>query len=135
MAFLRVDAHVCESCGVQYKGRGGSRRKYCSICQNIRDISMMAKEFSRECEICEREFFPYRTNYRRCYECSDFKAGSTHSYPQPCKSCGKHHRPAPGLEKTCCACVQESAKARLGYFKKLREVLAERNSTTTPEAA
>lgn len=132
---LRVSDYVCANCNIEFRGRGGARRKLCGVCQAHRDITYLGDR-PKVCEMCDKVFFPWRTNYKVCYECSDPKHGLEQFYPEACKGCGEHNRIAPGLEHHCCSCVQKDAQARKGYLRRLTALIRERltGNPTTPEA-
>ena len=113
----------CQNCGEQYN-RFPKNRKYCGACQALRDLDFRPG-MSRHCEFCDAVFYPYRTGYRRCYECSGFRTERPDEWPA-CGQCGKHKRTAPGLGNTCAACVQKDSGAQRTYHRTLTKVVRAR---------
>ena len=111
----------CQSCGAEYR-RWPSNRKYCGACQALRDLDFRPG-MSRKCEVCDERFYPFRTGYTRCYDCSNFRPEREDEFPA-CGTCGKHKRTAPGVDKTCVACVQRDSGMQEAYHRTLRKTVA-----------
>lgn len=110
------------SCGAPFAALN-RQRKYCGVCQVVRDMSFRPN-LKGTCETCEAEYFPIRSSYKTCPDC-------TITFPQPdkyppCSACKEHHRPAPGLSSTCILCVMRSPEQRRRYVKTLQQLLAAR---------
>lgn len=111
---------TCANCEAEYT-LWPKNRKYCGACQALRDLDFRPG-MSRTCDMCDTLFYPFRTGYTRCYDCSNFRPERPDEYPQ-CKSCGKHKRTAPGLANYCVACVQKDSEAQRTYHKSLRRII------------
>lgn len=114
---------ICATCGDDFT-LWPANRKYCGACQAYRDLNYRPG-MSRDCEFCAKTFWPFRTGYRRCYECSNFRPERPDDWPA-CSQCGKHKRTAPGLANTCCACVQKDSEAQRTYHRSLNKIIRER---------
>ena len=106
---------LCAKCGDQFL-LWPKNRKYCGACQALRDLDFRPN-LKRKCEGCDTTFYPYRTSFTRCADCSLFNQ-EREEWPE-CNQCGKRKRTAPGMSKTCIACVSCSAKAQIAYHKAL----------------
>lgn len=125
----------CEICGTMMMARP-KNRKYCAACQAHRDITFMP-DLKRNCESCGKEFHPIRNTFKKCYECSLWRAVNPEKFPVPCSKCGQHKRPAPGTDDsqhgpTCVSCVQSDMKFRKAYLIFLQRRI---ERLTTKEAA
>ncbi len=113
----------CQTCPT-YFTTPWKTRKYCSICQVIRDYEVC--HFGKKpktCEMCEREFYPPRSHWPMCADCTEpVEQPSRH---EPCNRCGKCFRKAPGLKLTCTHCIQESAQVRKEYVQHLYQLREE----------
>lgn len=111
----------CQNCPTWFK-TPFVQRKYCQTCQIIRDYEVFPHKYTPKptvCVQCAGEFFPARPNWVVCGQCRN-RVEEPSRY-DPCHRCAKHYRPAPGLEATCSACVQESQVQRLAYVDFLYE--------------
>jgi hypothetical protein len=113
----------CAQCGHEFT-KWPRNRKYCGACQAYRDLNYRPG-MSRECEFCETRFYPFRTNYTKCYRCSNFRPERPGEWP-PCTQCGKCQRTAPGLANYCCECVQKDSAAQSVYHRSLNKIIRER---------
>lgn len=112
---------LCERCGAECLAM--RRRKLCGACQAHRDLGKHRSGFSRECDTCGAEFWPFRTNHRTCWGC--LAPLDDPKYPA-CSQCHRARRPAPGFEGTdraCTACVQASHANQRKYFAALTKRL------------
>jgi hypothetical protein len=117
----------CQNCHAEYT-LWPKNRKYCGTCQALRDLDFRPG-MSRNCEMCDVRFYPFRTGYTRCYECSNFRPVRPDEYPV-CGVCEKAKRTAPGLANTCVSCVQRDSASQSIYHKKLRAIVRERQKET-----
>lgn len=120
----------CQQCGEPYRA-WPKNRKYCSACQALRDMDYRPG-MMRKCEWCETTFYPFRTNYTKCPDCSSWRPEREDQYPE-CKQCGKHKRTAPGLASTCIACVQKDREAQSVYHRTLSRIIRDRVINRTKE--
>ena len=107
-------AGICVKCGGEFLAMN-KQRKYCSVCQIIRDISFRPK-LKRDCSICSKTFWPIRGTYTVCADCTLVEDSDTYG---PCSRCERHFRPAPGIQSHCISCVSRSAEVRLQYMRLL----------------
>lgn len=102
----------CTTCHVEFATRN-ARHTTCPRCQVIRDLSFTIS--SRRCRSCGIEFWPARRSWRRCPGCVTPAKPDTPLLD----GCGHPYPPAPGLEKTCVACVQSSRSMAERYLASL----------------
>lgn len=103
----------CEICGDEFI-QMNKVRKYCTVCQGIRDVQFRPT-MKRKCSICDTIFYPIKQNYVICNDCRE-PIERPDKYAA-CKGCGKHLRPAPGLNSHCMSCVQRTPKSRHQWLK------------------
>lgn len=121
---------TCESCGEKETilGRWGKQAKRCAVCRILLDqktLSLGKSGFARKCEACKKEFWPIRSTYKHCFDCSAFWTSTWLELPA-CSVCDKQQPLAPGTDETCLACVQSSEQYREAYVNKLRKLVNER---------
>lgn len=126
----------CEHCPTYFK-TPFSKRKYCSVCQIIRDYEVRPHSFgykAKECAQCHGEFYPAKLSWDRCPGCTILV--SQPSRYRECLLCHEHIKTAPGVKNTCVRCVQSSAERREEYIKllyRLREDLIAENPPPPPD--
>ena len=120
---------ICKKCGDEFN-KFPANRLLCAACQSLRDLQFRPG-LHRKCEICEVEFWPSRTTYHRCPDCSVFEPIKPDKYPA-CAACGKHKRTAPGVANTCISCVSVSAEAQAKYEMQLSRRIKGPDSKTAP---
>lgn len=118
---------ICKKCGDEFN-KFPANRLLCAACQSLRDLQFRPG-LHRKCEVCEEQFWPSRTTYHRCPDCSVFEPIKPDKYPA-CSECGKHKRTAPGLPNTCISCVSASAEAQKRYELQLARRIKGPDSTT-----
>lgn len=128
---------ICENCHdeVPVGRRWAATRKYCKLCQIIRDT----QPSGRACDQCGRTFFPLRSTWMSCADCTSIRIPLSKLEHAPnCNMCGKRRPPADELEQTCLDCVQSSPEYRAAYISKIKEIVAKRREilfSTTPKAS
>lgn len=106
----------CKTCSAEFRP-ANRRHVTCLVCQIIRDLSFVVA--SRRCRACGDQFWPSKRAWFKCPKCVD-PAYLPHPNPdQACALCHKPNPPAPGLEKTCFACVQSSKDMAERYLASL----------------
>lgn len=108
---------ACEGCDQPFPSPWPNA-KLCGACRCLRDLTFMNPDRSKTCTDCGEEFYPIRSSYRRCYTCTDLRAGRRADCH--CNVCHKGNKPAPGVTSTCLQCVQASTENRAAYRKALR---------------
>ena len=121
---------ICRKCGDEFN-KFPANRLLCAACQSLRDLQFRPG-LKRKCEVCEVQFWPSRSTYHRCPDCSVFDPEKPDKYPA-CSECGKHKRTAPGLANTCISCVSVSAEAQKKYELQLSRRIKSPTSQTVEQ--
>lgn len=120
---------ICEGCGeeTEVNPRWASKQRFCRFCQIDRD-ARSRKAGQRVCVDCDKPFWPLRPGkgWNKCPDCVVFFTMEDRRNAPNCNICGIKKPPALGLEKTCLACICADEGHREVYFRKVREIVAER---------
>jgi hypothetical protein len=103
------------ACGATF-AKINKLRALCPVCQIIRDTTYRP-HMKKDCGTCGKEFYPVRTNYTTCDECTPIPMDPD-KYPD-CNVCGFPVRPAAGLASTCVLCIQKDPALRDKYVRTL----------------
>lgn len=132
----------CIRCGTEFKYY--RNRQYCGVCQCLRDLRFMERESATlrttTCRTCAKKYYPIRSGYTQCYECTDFsmRSGVRDRFPE-CRVCTLRKRPAPGTDDagkpTCISCVQSAAGEIRRYHAFLLKLVSSRITARNKEVA
>ncbi len=116
----------CQSCGevVPVGRKWASVRKYCNVCQIVRDT---AQKKAKPCARCKQNFFPLRATWTVCGDCAALALPIVKLKASPvCNICHERRPAALELENTCLGCIQSTEEYRAAYVDKLQKIVAKR---------